>query len=205
MLAWRRNAEVETDRPTPRGWQQRADDKAAVTMSNVLSQIEACVPALRRYAVGLLRSRDEADDLVHDCLVRALDKLHTRREELEVRPWLFTILHNLFVSQMRRLGSRPQSESLDDTHEASHSQRPSQEDGLQWRDLLRDLERLPDEQRSVVLLVSVEDLSYAETAAVLGVPLGTVMSRLARGRERLRQYANADANPDARPALRRVK
>ena len=80
MLAWRRNAEVETERPGPRGWQQRADDKAAVTMSNVLSQIEACVPALRRYAVGLLRSRDEADDLVHDCLVRALDA-HVRSSE----------------------------------------------------------------------------------------------------------------------------
>jgi RNA polymerase sigma-70 factor (ECF subfamily) len=205
MLAWGRNVDTETQSPPARGWQPRSDGRAAVTVSNVMSQIEACVPSLRRYAVGLLRSRDEADDLVHDCLVRALDKLYTRREELEVRPWLFTILHNLFVSQARRRGSRPQAESLDESHEAAHSQRASQEDGLQWRDLLRDLDRLPDEQRAVVLLVSVEDLSYAETAAVLGVPLGTVMSRLARGRERLRQYANADANPDARPALRRVK
>jgi RNA polymerase sigma-70 factor, ECF subfamily len=205
MLAWRRNAVLEMKTPPSTGWPQHRDGKAAVSVSNVLSQIEACVPALRRYAVGLLRSRDDADDLVHDCLVRALDKLHTRREELEVRPWLFAILHNLFISQMRRRGSSPPPEPLDEVHEAAHSQRPSQEDGLQWRDLLRDLERLPDEQRSVVVLVSVEDLSYAETAAVLGVPLGTVMSRLARGRERLRQYANADANPDARPALRRVK
>jgi RNA polymerase sigma-70 factor (ECF subfamily) len=200
MLAWRGNAEVETQKLVPRG-QQHGDGKAAVTVSNVLSQIEACVPALRRYAVGLLRSRDEADDLVHDCLVRALDKIHTRRDEGEVRTWLFTILHNLFISQMRRRRSRPQPEALDEIHEAAHSQRPSQEDGLQWRDMLRDLERLPEEQRSVVLLVSVEDLSYAETAEVLGVPLGTVMSRLARGRERLRQYASADV----RPALRRVK
>jgi RNA polymerase sigma factor (sigma-70 family) len=205
MLAWRRDAEMEMDRPVPRGWRQRGDGKATVTVSHVLSQIEACVPALRRYAVGLLRSRDKADDLVHDCLVRALDKMHTRREDMGVRPWLFTILHNLFISQMRRRGSRPQSESLDDVHESAHSQRPSQEDGLQWRDLLRDLDRLPDEQRAVVLLVSVEDLSYAETAAVLGVPLGTVMSRLARGRERLRQLASAGSNPEARPALRRVK
>jgi RNA polymerase sigma-70 factor, ECF subfamily len=205
MSAWRRKAELDTERPTPRGWQRRGDGEAAATVSNVLGQIEACVPALRRYAVGLLRSRDEADDLVHDCLVRALDKLHTRCEELEVRPWLFTILHNLFISQLRRRGSRPQSESLDEIHESAHSQRPSQEDGLQWRDLLRDLQRLPEDQRSVLLLVSVEDLSYAQAAAVLGVPIGTVMSRLARGRERLRQYANAGANPEARPALRRVK
>jgi RNA polymerase sigma-70 factor (ECF subfamily) len=205
MLAWRGDAETETRRPVPRGWRVLGGGKAPVNTSGVLSQIEACVPALRRYAVGLLRSRDEADDLVHDCLVRALDKLHTRRDENDVRTWLFTILHNLFISQMRRRRLRPVPEALDEIPESVHSQRPSQEDGLQWRDLLRDLERLPEEQRSVVLLVSVEDLSYAETAAVLGVPIGTVMSRLARGRERLRQLSSADASADVRPALRRVK
>ena len=101
MLAWGGHTEMATDKPVP-GWLQRGGGKSAVTASSVLSQIEACVPALRRYAVGLLRSRDEADDLVHDCLVRALDKIHTRRDEGEVRTWLFTILHNLFMSQMRR-------------------------------------------------------------------------------------------------------
>jgi RNA polymerase sigma-70 factor, ECF subfamily len=201
MLAWGGNAELDTQRPAPRGWRQYVGGKTAVTEPSVLSQIEASVPALRRYAEGLLRSRDEADDLVHDCLVNALDKMHTKRDAGDVRTWLFTILHNLFISQLRRRRSRPQPEALDEIHEAAHSQRPFQEDGLQWRDLLRDLERLPDEQRSVVLLVSVEDLSYAEAAAVLGVPLGTVMSRLARGRERLRQLANTEQ----RPALRRVK
>jgi len=159
------------------------------------------VPALRRYAWSLLRSPDDADDLVHDCLVRALDKLGTRREDADIRAWLFTIMHNLFVSQYRRGKTRPAAESLDETHESAGSLRPSQEDGLHWRDLLRGLERLPEEQRSVVLLVSVEDLSYAQTAAVLGVPIGTVMSRLARGREKLRQYT--DAEP--RQPLRRIK
>jgi len=205
MLAWRGNADIETGKLVPRGWRVLGGGKAPVSTSSVLSQIEACVPALRRYAVGLLRSRDEADDLVHDCLVRALDKLHTRRDESDIRTWLFTILHNLFISQMRRRRLRPVPEALDEVHESAHSQRPSQEDGLQWRDLLRDLDRLPEEQRSVVLLVSVEDLSYAETAAVLGVPIGTVMSRLARGRERLRQLSSAEAGTDVRPALRRVK
>ena len=200
MPAWRHYADTETEQPAPR-WRLRGDGRAPVTVSSLLTQIEACVPALRRYAVGLLRSRDEADDLVHDCLVRALDRMHAKRADQDVRTWLFTILHNLYISQLRRSRSRPPPEALDEVREAAHSQRPSQEDGLQWRDLLRDLERLPDEQRSVVLLVSVEDLSYAETAAVLGVPVGTVMSRLARGRERLRQFAAADE----RPALRRVK
>ncbi len=80
--------------------------------------------------------------------------------------------------------------------------RPEQESGLQWRDLIRALNQLPVEQRAVILLVSVEDLSYAETAQVLGIPIGTVMSRLARGRERLRQMTDEG---EIRPVLRRVK
>ncbi len=171
-------------------------------MTGVLTRIETCIPALRRYAVALLRNREDADDLVHDCLVRALDKLHTRRDDADVRAWLFAIMHNLFISQLRRAKVRPAGEPLDETHEAAVSLHPDQERGLQWRDLIRGLNQLPIEQRSVILLVSVEDLSYAETAQVLGIPVGTVMSRLARGRERLRQLLDEEA---VRPALRRVK
>jgi RNA polymerase sigma-70 factor (ECF subfamily) len=170
-------------------------------VSGVLPRIEDCIPALRRYAWTLMRNRDDADDLVHDCLLRALDKLHTRRGDADIRPWLFTIMHNLFVSQHRRRKARPVAEPLDESHEASASLRADQEDRLHWRDLLRGLARLPEEQRSVVLLVSVEDLSYAETAEVLGVPIGTVMSRLARGREKLRIFTDSEA----RSPLRRVK
>ena len=93
-------------------------------------------------------------------------------------------------------------ESLDQAHETAASIRADQESSLHWRDMIRALNRLPVEQRTVVLLVSVEDLSYAECASVLGIPIGTVMSRLARGRERLRQYTD---NGDERPVLRRVK
>ena len=173
-----------------------------MTGSGVLTRIEACIPALRRYAAALLRNRDDADDLVHDCLVRALDKLHTRRDDADVKAWLFAIMHNLFISQLRRAKARPAGESLDETHEAALSMRPDQENALQWRDLVRGLKALPVEQRSVILLVSVEDLSYADAATVLGVPIGTVMSRLARGRERLRQLTDEEA---VRPVLRRVK
>jgi RNA polymerase sigma-70 factor (ECF subfamily) len=172
-----------------------------VSEQGVLARIEASIPALRRYATALLRNRDEADDLVHDCLVRALDKLHTRREDADVRAWLFTIMHHHFISQMRRRRSRPTPEPLDESHDNAVALRPAQEDALYWRDLQRGLALLPEEQRSVILLVSVEDLSYAEAAEVLGVPVGTVMSRLARGRERLRQHTGQDA----RPPLRRVK
>jgi RNA polymerase sigma-70 factor (ECF subfamily) len=172
-----------------------------VTATGVLTRIEGCIPALRRYAAALLRNRDDADDLVHDCLVRALDKLHTRRDDADVRAWLFAIMHNLFISQLRRAKARPAGEPIEDAHEAAMSIRPEQESSLQWRDLLRGLNALPVEQRSVILLVSVEDMSYADAANVLGIPVGTVMSRLARGRERLRQLTE----DEARPALRRVK
>src|SRR5690349_17328376 len=173
-----------------------------VTAPGALTRIEACIPALRRYAAALLRNREDADDLVHDCLVRALDKLHTRRNESDVRAWLFAIMHNLFISQLRRAKTRPGGESLDESHEASMSMAPDQETSLHVRDVVEGLNRLPVEQRSVILLVTVEDLSYAETAQVLGVPIGTVMSRLARGRERLRQMLEDDA---VRSPLRRVK
>ena len=169
-----------------------------MSAQDVLAQIEACIPALRRYATALLRNRDEADDLVHDCLVRALDKLHTRREDAAVRAWLFTIMHHHFISQTRRRRSRPTPESLDESHENAVGLRPAQEDALHWRDLQRGLLLLPEEQRSVILLVSVEDMSYAEAAQVLGVPVGTVMSRLARGRERLRHHTGQDARSPAR-------
>jgi RNA polymerase sigma-70 factor, ECF subfamily len=202
MSTLHHTAEIKTERLGAAGPRQLGDGKTAVTRASVLSQIEACIPALRRYAVALLRSRDEADDLVHDCLVRALDVLPSRRDETDVRAWLFTSMHNLFISRMRRRRFRVRSEVLDETtHEAAHSQCPSEEDGLQWRDLLRGLERLPDEQRSVVLLVSVEDLSYPEAATVLGMPARMMMSLLAGGRERLRQFTNTDAGP----ALRRLK
>jgi RNA polymerase sigma-70 factor (ECF subfamily) len=167
----------------------------------VLQQIEACIPALRRYAGALLRDRQDADDLVHDTLVRALDRLDSLRSTAEVRPWLFTIMHNLFVSQTRRARVRPDREPLDPDNTSGPSQPGAQEDGLRWRDLIRSLNNLPEEQREVILLISVEDLSYAEAARVLRVPVGTVMSRLSRGRERLRELTQGET----RIPLRRVK
>jgi RNA polymerase sigma-70 factor (ECF subfamily) len=170
-------------------------------MRSVLSEIEVCIPALRRYAFALVRNPQEADDLVHDCLVRALERLHTRRKEFAMRSWLLTIMHNLFISQLRKAKVRRRVEPLDEDSAAELGVRATQEDRLQWRDLLRGLDSLPEGQRNVVLLVSVENLSYAEVASVLGIPIGTVMSRLARGRERLRYFTGHEA----RPALRRVQ
>lgn len=177
-------------------------------MTGALPAIEASIPALRRYALALLRSRQDADDLVQDTLLRALDNLHRLRGDGGVRPWLFTIMHNLFVSQLRKTKARPVHEAITtpDT-EAGLLAADSQEEGLHHRDVMRALDTLPIEQRSVILLVAVEDLSYSDVARVLGIPIGTVMSRLSRGRERLRAIASTGAaTPDDRPRLlRRVK
>jgi RNA polymerase sigma factor (sigma-70 family) len=177
-----------------------AHGETAPAEPSVLRQIEASIPALRRYAVALLPSRDAADDLVRECLERALDILPARHGETNVRAWLFASMRHLFVSRMHR--ARAPSEVLDAAAgEAASRQCPSEKDGLLWRDLLRGLEHLTEEQRSAVLLVSVEDLTYPEAATVLGVPARTMMSHLARGRERLRRFTNTDTSP----VLRRVK
>jgi RNA polymerase sigma-70 factor (ECF subfamily) len=180
-------------------------------VTSALPSLEACIPALRRYAYALVRSRQDADDLVQDTLLRALDNLHRFQGEGGIRPWLFTIMHNLFVSQIRKVRARPQHEAFTSEMEASTGFIGAQEDGLHQRDLVAALYALPAEQRTVILLVSVEDLSYSEVARVLGIPIGTVMSRLARGRERLRSLwrstvAIPESAPNGRPRLlRRVK
>ena len=170
-------------------------------MAGGMASMEACIPALRRYARSLLRDREEVDDLVHDCLVRALDQFHTRREDGDLRAWLFAIMHNLFISRARRNKTRGQTVSLDEVSEDRLGMRASQDGHMQTRDLLRALDDLTEEQRSVLLLVTVEDLSYADVAQVLGIPIGTVMSRLSRARERLRLLMEGEAPP----VLRRVK
>jgi RNA polymerase sigma factor (sigma-70 family) len=170
-------------------------------MASIIAEMEKCVPALRRYASALLRDRQDVDDLVHDCLVRALDQLHTRRDEGDLRAWLFAIMHNLFISRIRQTKRRGVTEPIDTADPAVLGQRANQEDPLRRMDLMRALDELPEDQRSVLLLVAVEDLSYAAAARVLGVPIGTVMSRLSRAREKLRRSMGEEAPP----ALRRVK
>jgi RNA polymerase sigma-70 factor (ECF subfamily) len=179
-------------------------------MSGVMADIEACIPALRRYATALLGHRQDADDLVHDSLLRALDHAHTLRNQHGVRPWLFAILHNQFLTQARR-NARRRVEPLDEVHESRLAAHDSPEDMLHWRDLLRGLADLPQDYRQVLLLVTVEGFSYAEVAEMLGIPLGTVMSRLSRARERLRRFTAGTAggegghSHDGHPNLRRVK
>ncbi|KKJ04584.1 RNA polymerase sigma factor [Burkholderia gladioli] len=147
------------------------------------------VPRLRRYARALIHNRELADDLVQDTLERALRHTEQFQAGTDLRAWLFTIMHNVFANQARRPGARAEHVSMDDDEalpEAALVVSSGATRSLEVRDLDYALQRLPVDQRQVVLLVGLEELSYAEVALALGIPVGTVMSRLSRGRERLR-------------------
>ena len=150
-------------------------------MSDAQSLIEL-IPRLRRYARALAGERAAADDLVQDTLERAWSKLHLYRRGTDLRAWLFTVMHNVHVNRLR--ATRPADPLEDEMPELA--QRATQGDALLVRDLDRAVAALPEAQRQVLLLVALEELSYEETARVLEIPIGTVMSRLARAREKLR-------------------
>ena len=156
--------------------------------------IEASIPALRRYARALTRDAEVADDLVQDTLVRALRSEHLFHGG-ELRSWLYTILTNLNRNRLRSLARRPSLMAIDD-NDAPDLAGPE----AGGRDIERALATLVEDQRSALLLVVLEGLSYREVAEVQGVPIGTVMSRLARARAQIKAYLDGE-----RPALRRVK
>ena len=155
-------------------------------MTDIHRSIEAEIPRLRRYARALARDVAAADDLVQDCLTRALGKLHLWQEGTDLRAWLFTILHNQYVNQVRRAVREGAAVGLSET-EPMLTRAPHQGKRLELRDLERAMAKLPEEQRSVILLVGLEGMRYEEVAEVLGVPVGTIRSRLSRGRELLRR------------------
>jgi RNA polymerase sigma factor (sigma-70 family) len=166
-----------------------ADDRATL--------LEAQIPALRRYAYALVREHDAADDLVQDCLERALSRWLLRRGDGDLRAWLFTILRNLYINAYRARRRRGPTGQLDEA--AAGTSDPAA--GIEARDALAALDLLPEDQKSLLLLIGVEGLSYEDAAKVIGIPIGTVMSRLARARQRFRTIVETGHAP----ALRRVK
>lgn len=170
-------------------------------MSETGRQIEQHIPRLRRYARALVGERSRADDLVQDTLERALIKLDLWQPGSDLRAWLFTLMHNLFVNQVR--AGRLQETELDAARDVPVA--GGQMDALALRDLHTALGRLPADQREVILLVGLEQFGYAEAARILDVPVGTVMSRLSRGRERLRQLLAGEENDAAVVKLKVVK
>jgi RNA polymerase sigma-70 factor (ECF subfamily) len=162
------------------------------------SAITAEIPRLRRYAHALTRGGSWADDLVQDTLERAWSRAHLWRGG-EMRAWLFTIMHNVYANTARRYNQGPRFVSLPEDDVTPAAGGP--DEAMNLRDLRGALEQLPDQQRQVLLLVGLEQLSYAQVADILDVPIGTVMSRLSRGRERMRSLLR----DDERPRLRKVK
>jgi RNA polymerase sigma-70 factor (ECF subfamily) len=161
--------------------------------------LEPLIPALRRYAYALMRDHAAADDLVQDTLERALSRWSSRRPGGELRAWLFAILRNRHIDayrQARRRGTEVEIDEVDHRETATR-----QVVAIEARDVLAALEQLPEEQKSLLLLIGVEDFSYEEAARILGVPIGTVMSRLSRARQKLRSIV--EHGPVA--LLRRVK
>src|SRR5687768_11258973 len=151
-------------------------------LNEFTARVHELIPRLRRYARALTGERTAADDLVQDTLERAWTKLHLWRDGSDLRAWLFTIMHNVHVNQVR---SRMAAATVPLDEAAEAPVRATQSDLLEVRDIDTALQQLSVDQRQVLLLVALERMSYEETARTLGIPIGTVMSRLARGRERL--------------------
>jgi RNA polymerase sigma-70 factor, ECF subfamily len=164
--------------------------------------IEAEIPRLRRYARALTRDLVAADDLVQDCLTRALGKLHLWQENTDLRAWLFAILHNQYISHIRRKVREGAAVGLSE-REPLLTRAAQQGKRLELRDLERAIGKLPDTQRSVVLLVGLEGMRYEEVAAILGVPVGTIRSRLARPRGTLRRLTDSVPNEEVETKMAR--
>jgi len=162
-------------------------------MDDRRTAILAEIPRLRRYARALLRGQESSDDLVQDTLERALGKMENWQTGDSPRRWLFTIMHHLFIDQTRRRNRRGEDTmlSLDDSE--ALGQQALQQETAEAGEVLDILSALSPDRRAAIVLVGVEGFSYAEAAAMLGVPAGTVMSRVARGREEMRRLLDDSA------------
>lgn len=168
----------------------------------------AAIPRLRRYARVLTGDAARADDLVQETLARGWEKRRLWAAGTDLRAWLFTIMHNVFVNQRAMSMREAQNVSLDAEGESGAAWqlpvRAPQQAHVELIEVLRELGRLPPEQREVLVLAAIEEMRYEEIATVLSIPVGTVMSRLSRAREKLRRVVN-DAPGDALAPLKIVR
>ena len=168
----------------------------------------AAIPRLRRYARVLTGDAARADDLVQETLARGWEKRRLWAAGTDLRAWLFTIMHNVFVNQRATSMREAQNVSLDAESDSGAAWqlpvRAPQQAHVELIEVLRELRRLPPEQREVLVLAAIEEMRYEEIAAVLSIPVGTVMSRLSRAREKLRRVVN-DGPSDVLPPLKIVR
>jgi len=170
--AWKKN-----DRPTV------VADVKDVGLETIRARMTAALPRLRRFALSLAGNAADADDLVQDTVERALRNLHKWKPDTKLESWMFRIAQNLWIDQLRARKVR-MADPIEEAHLAEDGARAA-EARLTLADTARALQRLPEEQRAVVALVLIEGIAYREAAEILGVPIGTVTSRLARAREAL--------------------
>lgn len=161
-------------------------------MNNPQNVLCRHIKSLHRYALALVRNPTEADDLVQECLLRALVRIQSSEPIRDIQAYLFTILHNVRADQFRKSAKTTEYAAVDQLGKNLASP-PDQDVHLECRDLVTALAVLPEQQRQVVLLVGLVGFSYEQTAKTLGLPVGTVMSRLSRGREALRRMMAGDA------------
>jgi RNA polymerase sigma-70 factor (ECF subfamily) len=161
------------------------DEERDTAQAALHRDIERIIPNLRRYARSLTHDAVDADDLVQECLTRALGRLHLWKVGTNLRAWLFRILHNEYINQIRRVAC--QGTAVDwREYESTLTCAPRQIEQLEIRDLLRALTSLPQEQRTAVVMIGLAKGDYYEVASMYKVPVGTIRSRLSRGRKTLR-------------------
>ncbi|MCK5811241.1 MAG: RNA polymerase sigma factor [Cocleimonas sp.] len=170
-------------------------------MSLFLIELEHSIPALRRYAYSLVYKQEDADDLVQDCLERAIKKQSLWQQGTSLRAWLFTMQHNLYINQLKKRSRQPPMSA--EIEPLKHSLEPHKS-AILIHDIDVCLRQLPDDQRQVLLLITVEGFAYKEAAKIMDIPLGTVMSRLSRARKSLQALMNGETI-HSRPVLRRIK
>jgi RNA polymerase sigma factor (sigma-70 family) len=166
------------------------------THGKLKEEMAVHIASLRRYALALTRNGDEAEDLVQECLSRAIAGAGTFRPDGDLRVWLFRILHNVHISNLRRRKLEVAARADHDGSEAVAE--PTQHRRLEVREVMAALSQLPEDQRRAVALIATEELKYDEAAKRLGIPIGTFMSRLGRGRAALRKLLSQTTRPRLR-------
>ena len=165
------------------------------------SNLIAEIPHLRRFARSLCGDASLADDLVQDCIERALKKSHLYDATKPLRAWLYAVLRNIHVSNWRSNVKHTSSKNIDDLQDGEGATRPEQEDNFSTSVITEALDKLPVQQREVLVLISLEEVSYKQASEIIGVPIGTIMSRLSRARSLLKDILEERGTT----VLRRVK
>ncbi len=159
------------------------------------AELNETLPALRRFALSLTRNEDRADDLVQDSVERALRKADYYEPGTNFRSWMFTLCRRLFLNDIRKQKSRGVAVELDDAPQSRVAEAPHQEHVAAFHELEESFQKLPENDKAVITMIAINGMKYEEAAEELGVPVGTIRSRLSRARARLKEMTDRDDDP----------